>query len=623
MTRYDDKVEGGGLMVEERELRALFAPRRPDAGAFAAGIAERLAAATVTPQNDPEDAAAAQVRSTGVGTVPSRFGLRPVLDRAASVLGVPTFGDSGKSLLSILSLPFLLLVGIVVTFVHGFRRVDPAQHRDGPAPSARARKVHNTFQMLLPSIGSLLGIAAIAVYFLSGGSALVDLVTLVLMLGMVAMTWHIGQTARAGVASSVQTGRVIILMLLAAVFGCWAWLGSVVVFDGDSIFGHRAVGWVLWSGAAVACILTAWQSRNQDIGLSLILFFVLPLLGITALELPSNTASRVRSCLANSSLHPEQLSNWKEAATFAHALRAAGLPPVSLPHVHKRVADAVAASVALPPHPWTEEMREQVEVESQRVHPQVWSTAVRLNLLDQEQLRKLATVGFDAGRIEGLLNEEGTLRLVEYNFHLLACLLATRELTSAEREHLVRRIDQSGPQPGQPVNALEQALECARWLDRLGRRDVVLSRRAELHALLQQHWVVVADAAAFTRPGGFSYDPDTGQSSDIPSTATAVSLIEFVGAPPGLSLHHVSAYLRSQFRTSLMGEWITGKAVRLRQPEATLLQLRDGIGLPERSWLAVLVGERSLLAALLLVLLGLRAIRVAHRSERALLGAMP
>ena len=68
---------------------------------------------------------------------------------------------------------------------------------------------------------------------------------------------------------------------------------------------------------------------------------------------------------------------------------------------------------------------------------------------------------------------------------------------------------------------------------------------------------------------------------------------------------------------------MSGRAVLAQHAEATLLLLDDGIGLPARTWLAILLGERMMIAALLLVVLGLRAIRLAHVNERNLVGAMP
>lgn len=131
-----------------------------------------------------------------------------------------------------------------------------------------------------------------------------------------------------------------------------------------------------------------------------------------------------------------------------------------------------------------------------------------------------------------------------------------------------------------------------------------------------------AVSKAFSRPGGFctfttSYYPS------IPATANADAIIEVVGAPAELNLHHVRAYLRHQVRTSLRERLMSGRAVLAQHAEATLLLLDDGIGLPARTWLAILLGERMMIAALLLVVLGLRAIRLAHVNERNLVGAMP
>lgn len=597
MTRFDDE-SSGGLMVDEREVRAMFARRRPDPAAFSTGVADRLAAARAAVDGGDDDSTTPPAGDVRQAT----FAPRKMINRAAGWLGVPTLG-SNKSLVVVVTWPLLLLLGVILSFGHSLRRVDPAHHSDRPKLSERDRKVHGGFVQLLPSLGSLLAIVAMATYAMLGGGAVADLLTLALMFGMVGMAWHIGQTARSGVACAAMISRSIVLLLLAAVFGCWAWLSSFGVFDGDSIYGHRTVGWILWSGAAFACVLAMWHLRSGDVGLALVLLFILPLLGVASLELPSNHVARVRECLATMSLEPTDLSNWAPAADMSRAMAAAGVAPVPLPHVRERLAAAIGAEAD--------------------VHPQVWTTACQLGLLEQPQLAKLATLESISDRVDDLLGKDGPLRLRDYSDYLLECLLATRELTAVDREHLVQRLQQSWPQPGQRTDDLQQAVVCARWLDRLGRRDTVLARRDELHDLLQRHHATVANVATFSRPGGFCHYPERRYYSDIAATAHAVALISVVGVPPEVSLHHVHAFLRNSFRTSLLGQALARGSVGHARAEATLLHLQRGIGLPDRSWLAVLIGERNVLAALLLVLLGLRAIRVAHISERTLAGAMP
>ncbi|MFT4843163.1 MAG: hypothetical protein ACJA0V_002193 [Planctomycetota bacterium] len=626
MTQNNDNANGN-KMVEEQELRALFAPRRADAAQFSAGIAQRLAAAANAGDDDnPTDTDVGDSNASHVGKQP--LGTQAFGKQAASVLpGVPVAGASGKSLLTTLTLPFLLLLGAIAAFVRGLRGVDPATYRDQPQPSARASKTNRAFQVVLPCIGSLLGTAAIVTFFVGGGAAATHLITLCLILAMLTMTWHIGQSARSGVSSSVHTGRVVIMLLLAAVFGCWAWLGSMIVFDGDSAFGHYGVGWVLCLGTAAAGLLIVVQSRHLDAGLGMILFLVLPLLGATALKLPSDTEARVRSHLANLSLDPETTSNWSQAVDLAQALAATGAAPLPLPLVRARLAKAIIEAKEFPPQPWSPELAEQVQIDADNVHTQVWSTAVRLNLLDREQLQQLARKSTTPTKLANLLADSGPLRLPNRDDFLLDCLLASRELNGQEREHLVQRIDRSWPDLNENTNALQQARGCVRWLERLGRRDIVWLRRDVLHKLLMRHWVSQSRAASFSRPGGFCTYANSNSvnsiAADISATADAVAIIESIGAPEQLSLHHVRAFLRHQVPASLLHRVIMGHSVLIKQAEASLLLLEDGIGLPKRGWLTILIGERMTLAALMLVLLALRAIRLSYTRERALVGAMP
>lgn len=626
MTTNNDNANGN-LTVEERELRALFAPRRPDAAQFSAGIAQRLAAAANAGDDDNHNnSVAGGSTDTQAGTQSlgkQSLGTPSLGKQAASVLpGVPLAGASGKSLLTTLTLPFLLLLGAIAAFVRGLRGVDPATYRYQPQPSARATKTNRHLQDVLPYIGSLVGIAAIATFLVGGGAAGTHLLTLCLIVAMLTMTWHIGQTARSGVSSSVHVGRSVIMLLLGAVFGCWAWLGGVMVFDGDSVFGHHGVGWVLWLGTVAACLLIIAQSRRLDVAGCVVLFLMLPLLGASKLELPTDTEARVRSYLADLSLEPDDMSNWSPAGDMAHALAATGAAPMPLPLVRERVAKAIRDAKELAQQPLTPAIEAQNQIDARDVHPQVWSTAVRLNMVDAQQLQQLASESSTHSKLDSLLADSGPLRIARSDDFLLDCLLATRELTGQERDHLVQRIDGSWPDLAENTDALQQARACVRWLERLGRHDTVLARRDVLHKVLMRHWVTQTRAVSFSRPGGFCTYADSN-SAGIGATVDAVAIIEFAGAPQELSLHHVRAFLRHQVKASLFGRQWMGLAVSWQQAEATMLLLEDGIGLPERSWLTILVGESMMLAALMLVLLALRAIRLAHTSERQLVGAMP
>lgn len=600
MTARDDEMRSK-TMVAEDDLRALFEPHRPDPERFAAGVAERVAAA--------EDDQGGAGGETG-----RPWGLRLLLDRAAGVLpGLPDGGSLGKSWATILSLPVLLVIGLVVTFGRGLRLVDPERHRGASAPTERERWTHAMLPALLPTLASVLGLVLMGVYWLFGSAALVDAVTLVLLLAMLALTWHLGQVARSGVTDPVLTGRTVVMLLVATWLGCALWLQATRVFDGDSDLGHGAVGWIMALGIVASC-LAVRAMTSLDAGLGLVLFLVVPL-GAIWLPLPADTEARVRGHLEALYLEPEDLTNWQTADVMGRALAAVGVAPAELGPVRAKLAAAVDAG---------DEAAGRDPAESRDpVHPMVWTAAAAVDLLDAPQLRRVAQRGFTPRWMEGLLQQEGPLQVPTFNGFLLDCLLATRELSESQRAHLVRRIDASWPEPRAEGDALDQALLCVRWLDRLGLSDRVEAERDRLHALLAYRWVAADEAARFSYPGGFCIDPANGKHANIRATAAAVELIAHAGAPAEVKLRHVQAFLRSQLHTGIFGRLVGARVALPKQAEASLLLLRQGIGLPERGVLETVVGERAALGALLLVLLSLRAIWLARRSERRLVGAQP
>lgn len=593
MTTHDD--DAPDTRVHDADLRALFGARRPDSTRFAAGIAARLAQA-----NDAEDG--------GGGTTPrASFGVRTLLDRAASVLPGFSSGSSlGKSWATLLSLPIVLLLGVIVTFTHGFHNVDPERHRGSPPPSTPGRLVTAAFPDLLLTLGSLLGIAMMAILALGGGGIAQDTVTAALLLSMMALTWHIGQAARAGTADPLQIARTMFLLQVAVLFGCQLWLGNQL-FTSDSIFGRDAVGWILMFGMLTTFAI-AWRIRGApDPMLGMLVLLVLPL-GAAVLERPVDSVARTRRHLQTLHLQPEQLSNWSSAPTLHRALQAAGAEPADLRTVRERLASALAA----PPPPST----------SDPVHPAVWTAAIGLGLLEENDLRTLARR--DGGRgLDRLLRDQGRLTRGASWGYELDCILVSRELTAAQREHLAARAEASWPSPDTKTDELEQALFCARWLDRLTREDRIEAHRAELHELLRRHWVSPASAQRFSTPGGFCAYPENGQFADIRSTVHAVELMQFVGIPDGLPVHEVRAFLRHSFRTSPISGVIAGGAVLPKQAEAALVLLDHGVPLPVRTLPDRILQERAPLAALLLVALALRAAWLARRSARGLVGAMP
>ncbi|HHH26873.1 MAG TPA: hypothetical protein ENK57_00770 [Polyangiaceae bacterium] len=590
MTSRDDHE-----VARDADLRALFSAHRPDPDAFAAGVAERLA--------EQSGDGPAEVER---GAVAGRSVYRRLLDRAAGVLPGWKLTGTGKPWLSVVFVPLGLFIGTLVAFVLAFRGVDPNAH-DAARPAGAGHRFGNRMLLgLLPMFGSLLGIVLIVWSMLFGGGHLPDVITLVFLVAMLLLSGHIATEARSGVVSGVRTGRVVVLLLLAMLYGTVLWLGGRGAAAGEAAFGRGAIGWILLAGVVGAILLT-WRAAGEcDAALGVLLGLSLPL-GAISLPLPAFPVGRLAASLAHDDLEPERLAGWSAAELAARAIEQAGAEIPAMPATRERLLAALAA----PPE----------RARDDHVHPQVWTTAVALGLLDADELRTLAQRPGIRRRLDGLLHGSGPVAVRGYDAFLLDCLLARQSLSVGEREQLAERIVRGWPQPEQP-GAIEVARSGARWLERLGQLERLQAARGPLRELLRRHWVGVDAAPSWSVGGGFA-ELAASSGAKVAVTVEAVELMRYVGVPEAIRLRQIDGYLRSQRHVSAIGRLITAGDRRVPVADAGLVLLRRGLGLPERSWFEFLLAERCAIAAVLLVLLGLRAILVADRAERSVRGALP
>ncbi|MCA8952237.1 MAG: hypothetical protein KDE27_22190 [Planctomycetes bacterium] len=577
-----DDRQRGAEMVSDADLHALFARRRPDAARFAAGVAERI----------------------GNGTGIDRAGGRPgsrwrLLDRAASVM--PGLADGGlltKSWATVLSLPTLLLLGTFAMFVRSNRRLEPAL----AAAAKRGQTRAVVFTALLPTLGSLLGIVFMALGVAAGGSAVADIATLLLLLSMAALTFQLGSISRTGRPLVAEVGGFVVALQSTALFGCVLWVGILGVFAGDSTFGYTATGWVLGGGMIACSVLTMVLGRAFA---PVPLFYTLIAMFTVVLTsgIPDNSVAAVRTRLASIPLDPAALSGWGTAGRIAWDLERCGEPTIDWAPVQARIEHAIDEGVD--------------------AHPTVWTVAAQRGLLDETHWHRLAERRLEAHRLASMVKGDGPLGFSDYQGYLLPMLLATRDLGAAQRDRLVERIDASWPDRTADYHGsdLGKALLCIEWLEQLGRNDRIEAKRPWLHELLREHWVSEGEAAAFSPPGGFTGDPES-HFANAEQTSLALAIIARVGAPPTIPLRHVRAFLRGQVRHSfLIGSAREPELWKLARADRYLLE--NGIGLPTRGPLETLLGERAMIAALLLALLSMRAIWIAARRSGAVVGAMP
>jgi len=277
--------------------------------------------------------------------------------------------------------------------------------------------------------------------------------------------------------------------------------------------------------------------------------------------------------------------------------------------------EVLRAIGATPPDvgPLAREVNRRIHV-NEVLYPELLTAAARMGILAPESWPVLAKVEEEG--LTKLLKNDGPLpRDSELLVHVL---LRTRELTPSEHEHLLSRVEESWPSPGD-FDALEEAARCTRLFDLLGQHDRAVPKREAVRELLMHHWV--PHARRFHGAGGFGRGVDASHSSED-ATWSAVELMARYGAPEHIDLRLVRGYLRAECRPASL---LLDPPLELGGlARCALLRLVREIGIPPRSWIEHLVAERLFIATLLLVALCLWAIaRVPATEPAAGRGATP
>jgi len=186
-------------------------------------------------------------------------------------------------------------------------------------------------------------------------------------------------------------------------------------------------------------------------------------------------------------------------------------------------------------------------------------------------------------------------------------------LDIVQRAHLAARIDATWPAVDE-YHALDRALLCVRLFDHIALPARADARRADVHAILEREWIDASRVRSHGEVGGFSPDFGRFQTSMDGPTYSAVALMARFGVPDGIDVRAVRAYLRSESRAFPI---VFESMPYLRATErAALLRLEREVGIPPRTWLETIVGERTLIASLLIVILCVIAIRMAPPVEK-------
>jgi hypothetical protein len=376
------------------------------------------------------------------------------------------------------------------------------------------------------------------------------------------------------------------------VIGSWlVWATQFHLPDASSTLG---VGWsfsVLLVGVCLCLRLTSKAPKPRKFRETWLGFaLLLPILLVTnPLCWTRSSPAALRDQLASMQLNPGELGDWSEAAALHHTLQSLGAPLPDLSELKTKLESAIDSGVDC--------------------HPEVWSSALQMDLIDAAHRARLAQHPYEQTKLSDLRTRSGALRYIRFEAYLVGLLREELDGDPALRRHIADRIEASWPEPD-AYGPLEDALLCVRALDAIGATTRADALREPTQALLVSHWVS-SGAWFFSKAGGFTSDPVKFRTSFDDQTWFAVQLMERFGVPPEIDLRLLRGHLRTESRVMFFDTAFSLNAMS----RASLRVLEDKIGMPPRSPLQRVLDERLLIASLLLVGLCLLAIRLAPSFE--------
>jgi len=575
----------------DAELVELFRRRRPDAADFRVRVAERIA----QKERDPDENAPRE-----------RSILRTeFVRRAAAFLPLDPSGGAafGKVFMSTLALPFLVLVACVGAFVaaaksvvRSGRQAHPAASEPGIFQATKSGRLQYS-GVLLQSL-QMVGMFALLLPVAIGSEWAVDIVVGLVLLAAGTLVFVLRGLSNEALMTP-RTVATYSTALLGSLFaGAFLWPSSRQAAAAGSEFG---IGWsaAVVLGGIVLCALLPRQRPSWSTMFWLL--FLGPFLFLNPFMATRSSPTSLKSQLSEYGVAALDLRAWEQLGLVSEALVAVGDEVPALPQVESELDRALARSATDPLHVW----KEGVDA-----HPGVWTAASQAGLMTSERWDTLAQRIDQKRKLDIVLKATGPLWMPAYDEYEVAMLVATRAITHEQRETLASRIEAAWPELGSH-DPLANVLLIVRLLDHLGLADRVDARRAEVHALLAQHWTGNLPTDLFQRAGGFTANPAKWKTSHNGSTHAAVVLMARFGVPEGIDLRLLRAFLRVESAAPWLG--IPENAYLKGVARATLLRLEREVGIPPRSWLEAVAGERMLIACVLLVLLCVLAIRSAPR----------
>lgn len=581
--------------ISEAEVRELFAPRRADPSAFRALVAERIA------QRERAAAdAAARERDSGLRAHLAR--------RAAALVPWNVSGGGGAVQLALAGMvwPFLVLV-VTVGWFFGVRSALARTSR-AAVPTAREPSPLTSPTFPTKSMGPAAPVVAMLVQTLAmlavlsairtGSRWAIDALVLCALLTGLGLLWIVRLLAAQHMLTPRTVASAGASLLTALMIGGFVNPFARPIVDAGTEIGSSMCALVLLAGASsCAFVPRPWPAKRA-------LFWCalgwIAFVGLNGAACTSARPDELRAEIARVANSGDP--TFQGAIVTANdALTAIGEARVAPPELEREIERALATPAG--------------------GDALLWRNALHAGAMNADRWRALAGRALEQARMDQLLRLDGPLALFDQGEYVLAMLVATRELTDAQRAKLVERLESGWPDASH-ADPIGDVARRVRALEVLGAQERVEARRDGVHELLREHQIAKNTYPQLGR-GAFTRDGDQPWPS-LETTADAVELLARFGVPDGVDVRALRDHLRGQAaRSSLFVSEPPGMRLAAN---AALLRVERELGLPSRPLLVAIAAERSLIACALLSILVVAAVLSAPRPSGAVAvqrGALP
>lgn len=598
----------------EEELRQALEALRPDPADFRAGVERRIAEREEREEGRQARFAIAPARLRWAASI-----LPPgVIGGAMMAAGVTGKKLGLKAIPGLMAIPAVATVMVILTFFGALRGLKPAE---GPA----GERVASEKEAMLAwwKRNRIPAALCIGLFIVLAILRHPEILTLVLLVSMVAVTAQLAALGKAGFGDRKRIGALGSQMLFTL---AWIWFMLRDVSPVESLLTNPFLGPAVLCLGGVLCLVISgrltwtkiwreiwhpqWRMLYPDPVTTFCLRSLYGSLGLFAGGLLA--VAFWNSAPSAMTLFDQRWTLEREVSLFEEPVeeRADWLAFGRMVEYLQRDGRGSELNLDRARSVMQRALDEEVDI-----GPRLLADAVQIGLVTPQQISD--RIPHEGAR--ELLEREGALSYWEPG--LIRLMQVCGEWSEEEREHLARRVATTWPESGKS-HALEDLRDQGELLDLLGHGELADEHAGAVAEALRLAWLGTYDDSA---PGCFVRDPERArerageylvrvQLSDIGPTQAAVDLLVRFGVPGGIEPERIRGATNTRHAASLGMFGLSGP---LRYAVGELLRVQMHEQFPPRPGgvFGFLIRRRIMLGALLLVALCVIATARAPRPE--------